>query len=286
MRRWGVTTCRPTRLSSPSARRCKVIRTAIFDWLFARHHGGDFIIRIEDTDQNRKVEGAVEVQLNALRWLGLDWDEGPVKGGQYGPYVQSQRLETYRRIAGELIDGGHAYRCYCSSERLVQVREEQAYTLGTAAFAWGFTMTEIYRIRHVTLTQFDSFNQFSHFRQLMNAAASRQGGVVSANNATLYSGAVLDLSLEPIVVDIPPISDRYFTINYFDFYQKVGNLSNHTIGRQGGSYAFVGPKWEGVLPSEVKRVNIATNMLGIIGRTEVKGRMIYLTLMPFKINTR
>ena len=102
------------------------IRTAIFDWLFARHHGGDFIIRIEDTDQSRKVEGAVDVQLDALRWLGLDWDEGPVKGGDYGPYVQSERLETYLRVAGELVDEGHAYRCYCSSERLTKVREEQA----------------------------------------------------------------------------------------------------------------------------------------------------------------
>ena len=80
------------------------IRTAIFDWLFARHHGGDFIIRIEDTDQNRKVEGAVEVQLDALRWLGLDWDEGPTKGGDYGPYVQSDRLVTYSRVADELVE--------------------------------------------------------------------------------------------------------------------------------------------------------------------------------------
>lgn len=110
------------------------IRTAIFDWLFARHHGGDFIIRVEDTDQNRKVEGAVEVQLNALRWLGLDWDEGPIKGGEYGPYVQSERLEKYQEVADRLIDGGHAYRCYCSSERLSQVREEQAKRKDTLGY--------------------------------------------------------------------------------------------------------------------------------------------------------
>ncbi|MCI0791353.1 MAG: glutamate--tRNA ligase [Chloroflexi bacterium] len=110
------------------------IRTAIFDWLFARRHGGDFIIRIEDTDQSRKVEGAVEVQLDALRWLGLDWDEGPIKGGDYGPYVQSQRLETYRRVVGELIDGGKAYRCYCSIERLSRVREEQAKRKDTVGY--------------------------------------------------------------------------------------------------------------------------------------------------------
>ncbi|MDA0770029.1 MAG: glutamate--tRNA ligase [SAR202 cluster bacterium Casp-Chloro-G4] len=110
------------------------IRTAIFDWLFAKHHDGDFIIRIEDTDQNRKVEGAVEVQLNALRWLGLDWDEGPNKGGDYGPYVQSERLGTYQRVIGELIESGNAYRCYCSSERLTKVREEQAKRKGTLGY--------------------------------------------------------------------------------------------------------------------------------------------------------
>jgi len=110
------------------------IRTAIFDWLFARHHGGDFIIRIEDTDQNRKVEGAVEVQLDALRWLGLDWDEGPVKGGDYGPYVQSERLEKYQAVAEELIVSGRAYRCNCSSERLTQVREEQAKRKDTVGY--------------------------------------------------------------------------------------------------------------------------------------------------------
>ena len=110
------------------------IRTAIFDWLFARHHDGDFIIRIEDTDQNRKVEGAVEVQLDALRWLGLDWDEGPNKGGDYGPYVQSERLETYRRVVEELVDGGHAYRCFCSSERLAQMRQEQAKRKDTLGY--------------------------------------------------------------------------------------------------------------------------------------------------------
>ena len=90
-----------------------------------------------------------------------------------------------------------------------QIREEQAYTLGTAAFAWGFTMTELYRVRHESLSVFGCFNKFVHLRQLLNAAASRQTGVVSANNATLYSGAWLDLSIEPIMIDIPPVPDRY-----------------------------------------------------------------------------
>ena len=102
------------------------IRTAIFNWLFARRHGGAFVIRIEDTDQARKVEGATEQLLDALRWLGLDWDEGPEAGGPYGPYHQSQRLDIYSREARRLVESGRAYRCYCSQERLAVAREERA----------------------------------------------------------------------------------------------------------------------------------------------------------------
>ena len=102
------------------------IRTALFNWLFARHSGGTFIVRIEDTDQSRKVEGALESILASLKWLGLDWDEGPEIGGEYGPYFQSERLELYQKYARELIDNGHAYKCYCSSERLEKMRQQMA----------------------------------------------------------------------------------------------------------------------------------------------------------------
>jgi len=101
------------------------IRTALFNWLFARHYGGSFILRIEDTDVERKVEGAIEEILHSLYWLGLDWDEGPEVGGGYGPYFQSQRLEIYRPIAQQLVRGGHAYPCYCSPQRLEAMRAEQ-----------------------------------------------------------------------------------------------------------------------------------------------------------------
>ena len=101
------------------------IRTALFNWLFARHHGGSFIVRIEDTDVARRVEGAVEAILDGLRWLGLDWDEGPEAGGKYEPYFQSQRLEKYRAAAEQLVDQGDAYYCYCSTERLERLRAEQ-----------------------------------------------------------------------------------------------------------------------------------------------------------------
>ena len=93
------------------------IRTALFNWLFARHSGGTFIVRVEDTDVARKVEGAVESILDGLRWLGLDWDEGP--------YYQSQRLELYHEVARRLVSQGDAYYCYCSPQRLEEMRAEQ-----------------------------------------------------------------------------------------------------------------------------------------------------------------
>jgi len=102
------------------------IRTALFNWLFARHCGGSFIVRIEDTDVARKVEGALEAIFDGLRWLGMDWDEGPEVGGSYGPYFQSQRLELYRDAARKLVSQGDAYYCYCSPQRLKEMREEQA----------------------------------------------------------------------------------------------------------------------------------------------------------------
>jgi len=101
------------------------IRTALFNWLFARHHGGSFIVRIEDTDVTRKVKGAVKAILDGLRWLGLDWDEGPEVGGKYEPYIQSQRLDIYRELAERLISQGDAYYCYCPPQRLEEMRAEQ-----------------------------------------------------------------------------------------------------------------------------------------------------------------
>ena len=99
------------------------IRTALFNWLFARHHGGKFIVRIEDTDQTRLVEGAVEAILDGLRWLNIDWDEGPEVEGPHTPYEQSNRLEVYQRLSEQLLDQGNAYHCHCSREALEQLRK-------------------------------------------------------------------------------------------------------------------------------------------------------------------
>ena len=101
------------------------IRTALFNWIYARHTGGKFIVRIEDTDVARTVSGAVEAILDSLRWLGLDWDEGPEVNGPCAPYFQSQRLPIYQEIAEKLVKDGHAYYCYCSTERLEAMRAEQ-----------------------------------------------------------------------------------------------------------------------------------------------------------------
>src|SRR5579863_8766478 len=84
-------------------------RTALFSWLYARHTGGQFILRIEDTDTARTVEGAVDDFINGLTWLGMDVDEGPVVGGPYGPYYQVQRKALYQQYASQLIASGHAY---------------------------------------------------------------------------------------------------------------------------------------------------------------------------------
>ncbi|MDD3538633.1 MAG: glutamate--tRNA ligase [Atribacterota bacterium] len=100
-------------------------RTALFNWLYARHYGGTFILRIEDTDTLRSTPEAVNAILDGLRWLGLDWDEGPEKGGEYGPYFQMQRLDFYKQCATKLLASGGAYYCYCSKEELALRRKKQ-----------------------------------------------------------------------------------------------------------------------------------------------------------------
>ncbi|MEQ9073498.1 MAG: glutamate--tRNA ligase [Sandaracinaceae bacterium] len=98
-------------------------RSALYNWLWARKTGGTFVLRIEDTDRKRSTEESVQAIFDALTWLGLDWDEGPGKGGDHGPYFQTERLELYRRHADALVESGHAYRCYATKEQLAEARE-------------------------------------------------------------------------------------------------------------------------------------------------------------------
>ncbi len=100
-------------------------RTAIFNYLFAKNMGGDFLLRIEDTDQTRYDEKALIELIADLKWLGLQWDEGPEVGGPHAPYFQSQRLPLYQKYAQQMIDGGHAYPCFCTTQRLDELREQQ-----------------------------------------------------------------------------------------------------------------------------------------------------------------
>lgn len=117
-------------------------RTAIFNYLFARHHGGKFIIRIEDTDLKRNVEGGEQNQLHYLHWLGVDWDESVDVGGPHGPYRQTERLDLYKSCWSELVDKGQAYYCYCTEEELAAEREHQ--------LALGLTPKYSGKCRHLT----------------------------------------------------------------------------------------------------------------------------------------
>jgi glutamyl-tRNA synthetase len=101
------------------------VRTALFNYLFARSQGGKFILRLEDTDRTRYDEKYVQNLYDTMAWLGLDWDEGGNKGGQYAPYVQSERFDLYRKYAQELVDKGEAYYCFCDEERLERIRKIQ-----------------------------------------------------------------------------------------------------------------------------------------------------------------
>lgn len=100
-----------------------LVRTALFNWAFARHHQGTLVFRIEDTDAARDSEESYEQLLEAMRWLGFDWDEGPEVGGPHAPYRQSQRMDVYKDVAAKLLEAGHAYKCYCTTEELDERRE-------------------------------------------------------------------------------------------------------------------------------------------------------------------
>ncbi len=99
--------------------------SALFNWVFARRNNGSFILRIEDTDRTRSTPESEQAIIDSLRWLGLDWDEGPIKGGPSGPYRQSERLEIYGKHVDLLLEKGQAYRCFCTSERLSEMRAKQ-----------------------------------------------------------------------------------------------------------------------------------------------------------------
>lgn len=127
-RRHTITDMKPARTrfapSPTGALHCGVVRTALFAWLIAKQSGGQFLLRIEDTDKVREVEGGIQNIKDTLRWLGLNWDEGPDVGGPHAPYIQSERLGIYKKYTQELIDKGHAYVDPYSKEELDALREK------------------------------------------------------------------------------------------------------------------------------------------------------------------
>jgi len=110
------------------------VRTALYSWLWARRHGGEFILRIEDTDEKRNSDQAIQIILDAMKWLGLDWDEGPGIGGEHGPYKQSERLDLYREHADALVASGHAYRCFATKEEIQAQRDAYEKEHGNKGF--------------------------------------------------------------------------------------------------------------------------------------------------------
>ena len=139
-------------------------RTALFNWLLARRHGGTFVLRIEDTDVERSSADMVTGILDSMRWLGLTWDEGPVVGGPHAPYFQSQRLEKYREWVARLVANGSAYYCYCSPESL-QAKRQAAEAAGGG---WIYDRT----CCALTAAQIEE-------REAGSGIGDRDGGVVS-----------------------------------------------------------------------------------------------------------
>src|SRR5712691_2977146 len=101
------------------------VRTILYNYLFARQRDGTLVLRVEDTDKERLVSGAIDSIYDGLHWLGITWDEGPREGGPHAPYLQSERLPLYQKHAQQLVDKGAAYFCFCSKERLAELRRQQ-----------------------------------------------------------------------------------------------------------------------------------------------------------------
>ena len=123
------------------------VRSALFNYFYARSEGGTFVLRIEDTDQTRFDSDSLEDLYDTFEWLGIQWDEGPKVGGAYGPYVQSERIQLYRDHARKLLDSGHAYECFCTPERLEQVRKGSGGEAGYDRPCRNLTREEIERLR-------------------------------------------------------------------------------------------------------------------------------------------
>ncbi|MFE7194874.1 glutamate--tRNA ligase [Kitasatospora sp. NPDC057541] len=176
-----------------------LVRTALFNWAFARHHGGTLVFRIEDTDAARDSEESYEQLLDAMKWLGFDWDEGPEVGGPHAPYRQSQRMDVYADVARRLHEAGHAYHCYCSTEEL-DARREAARAAGKPSGYDGHCrdltdeQVAVYRLeRREPILRFRMPDATIAFDDLVRGTLSFEPenvpdyGIVRANGAPLYT---------------------------------------------------------------------------------------------------
>lgn len=137
-------------------------RTALFNWLFARKMGGKLILRIEDTDIERLKEDSVSQILTSLKWLGINWDEGPEAGGEYGPYYQSERFDIYKKYAQQLLDEGKAYYCFCTTEDLAAQREKQRALSNRSVMHVPAAIFLQKRLKHVSLQANPVFHPYQN----------------------------------------------------------------------------------------------------------------------------
>ena len=190
------------------------VHTALFNWLFARHEGGTFILRIEDTDIEREIEGAVAEMVAGLRWLGLDWDEGPEVGGPYAPYTQSQRLPLYHGAARRLIDSGLAYYCYCSEERLEALRlaQERAHLpTGYDRHCRNLTPEEVARYEADEITPVVRFRSPVEGRTTFHDMLR---GAISVDNRTIDDFILLKSNGYPVYALAAIVDDHEMRISH------------------------------------------------------------------------
>lgn len=189
-------------------------RTALFNWLFARKHGGQFILRIEDTDQKRTVEGAVEAIMDGLRWLGLDWDEGPDVGGPFGPYIQTERAALYQEWAQWLVDHDHAYECFCTPEELDEMRKVQLKEKRPLGYDG--------RCRHLTPEQREA-NKKAGKPHVIRFKMPREGqttfhdivrGEITYNNSQIYDAVLLKSDGLPTYHLANVVDDHFMQITH------------------------------------------------------------------------
>ena len=188
-----------------------LVRTALFNWAFARHHGGTFVFRIEDTDKERSTDESLTSIIDLMRWLGLDWDEGPEVGGPYGPYFQSQRSELYAGALARLLEAGHAYPCFCTNDEV----EERRKASGSKIMGYdGFCRN----LDAETIATYNAEGRASVPRLRMPEGAITWNDLVRGE-VTFDTQHVPDFALarangDPLYTLVNPVDDAYMEITH------------------------------------------------------------------------